>query len=81
MALAAVLAGGIPLRGRDIAVMVLSGGNIDVNLVGRITRRSREIGRGWCALIATAAAAKCALNRGYVAIAKGAAAVAGAVLK
>ena len=56
-------------------------GNTDVNLVRRITRRSREIGPGWNALIATAAAAKCALNRGYAAIATEAAAVAGAVLK
>jgi threonine dehydratase len=39
VALAAVLGGKIPLRGRDIVVMVLSGGNIDVNLVGRIIDR------------------------------------------
>ena len=39
VALAAVLAGRVPLRGDDVAVMVLSGGNIDVNLVSRIIDR------------------------------------------
>jgi threonine dehydratase len=39
VALAAVLAGRVPLRGHDVAVMVLSGGNIDVNLVSRIIDR------------------------------------------
>jgi threonine dehydratase len=39
VALAAVLAGRIPLSGRDVAVLILSGGNIDVNLVGRIIDR------------------------------------------
>lgn len=36
---AAVLAGRIPLRGHDVVVMVLSGGNIDVTLVSRIIDR------------------------------------------
>lgn len=37
--LAAVLAGLIPLRPDDVAVMVLSGGNIDVNLLERVIDR------------------------------------------
>ena len=37
--LAALLAGRIPLASNDVAVMVLSGGNIDVNLVKRIIDR------------------------------------------
>lgn len=37
--LAALLNGQLPLRENDVAVMVLSGGNIDVNLVGRIINR------------------------------------------
>jgi threonine dehydratase len=37
--LAALLADRLPLRPSDVTVMVLSGGNIDVNLVGRIIDR------------------------------------------
>lgn len=37
--LAALLNGQLPLRENDVTVMVLSGGNIDVNLVGRIINR------------------------------------------
>jgi threonine dehydratase len=37
--LAAVLSGQLPLRANDVVVMVLSGGNIDVNLVERIVDR------------------------------------------
>ncbi len=37
--LAALLAGRIPLSENDLAVMVLSGGNIDVNILGRIIDR------------------------------------------
>ncbi len=37
--LAAILAGRLPLRPSDITVMVLSGGNIDVNLLERIVNR------------------------------------------
>lgn len=37
--LAAVLSGRLPLRADDVAVMVLSGGNIDSNLVERIVDR------------------------------------------
>ncbi len=37
--LAAILAGLLPLGDDDTAVMILSGGNIDVNLVGRIIDR------------------------------------------
>jgi len=37
--LAALLAGHLPLRASDVAVVVLSGGNIDVNLVQRIIDR------------------------------------------
>ncbi|HMA22245.1 MAG TPA: pyridoxal-phosphate dependent enzyme, partial [Gemmatimonadaceae bacterium] len=37
--LAALLAGLIPLRASDVAVLVLSGGNIDVNLLERIIDR------------------------------------------
>lgn len=37
--LAALLAGQLPLRDDDVAVMVVSGGNIDVNVVGRIIDR------------------------------------------
>ena len=37
--LAALVAGLLPLRAEDVAVMVLSGGNIDVNLVDRIVER------------------------------------------
>lgn len=37
--LAAIVAGLLPLRADDIAVMVLSGGNIDVNLLERIIDR------------------------------------------
>lgn len=37
--LAAMVNGLLPLRAADVAVMVLSGGNIDVNLVGRIIDR------------------------------------------
>jgi len=39
--LAAILAGLLPLRSTDVAVMVLSGGNIDVDLVDRIVDRGR----------------------------------------
>jgi threonine dehydratase len=38
-ALAAMLGGQLPLRESDVAVMILSGGNIDVNLVERIVDR------------------------------------------
>lgn len=38
-ALAAIVSGRLPLRDGDVAVMVLSGGNIDVNLVERIVDR------------------------------------------
>lgn len=37
--LAALLAAQLPLRDDDVAVMVVSGGNIDVNVVGRIIDR------------------------------------------
>ena len=37
--LAAILAGMLPLEADDVAVMVLSGGNIDVNLLGRVVNR------------------------------------------
>lgn len=37
--LAAIVAGLLPLRASDVAVMVLSGGNIDVNLLERIIDR------------------------------------------
>lgn len=37
--LAALLGGQLPLRDDDVAVMIVSGGNIDVNLVGRIIDR------------------------------------------
>jgi threonine dehydratase len=37
--LAAMLSGQLPLRANDVVVMVLSGGNIDVNLVERIVDR------------------------------------------
>lgn len=37
--LAAILAGCLPLRPSDVTVMVLSGGNIDVNLLERIVNR------------------------------------------
>ncbi len=37
--LAAVLAGMLPLKPDDVAVMVLTGGNIDVNVLGRIIDR------------------------------------------
>jgi threonine dehydratase len=37
--LAAVLAGKVPLEASDVAVLVLSGGNIDVNLLERIIDR------------------------------------------
>jgi threonine dehydratase len=37
--LAAMLGGQLPLRASDVAVMILSGGNIDVNLVERIVER------------------------------------------
>lgn len=37
--LAAILAGLLPLRGEDVAAMVLSGGNIDVTLLQRIIDR------------------------------------------
>ncbi|MGI8403126.1 MAG: threonine ammonia-lyase [Gemmatimonadaceae bacterium] len=37
--LAAILAGRLPLRPSDVTVMVLSGGNIDVNLLERIVNR------------------------------------------
>jgi threonine dehydratase len=37
--LAAMLSGLLPLRADDVAVMILSGGNIDVNLVERIVDR------------------------------------------
>jgi threonine dehydratase len=37
--LAAMLSGQLPLRAADVAVMILSGGNIDVNLVERIVDR------------------------------------------
>lgn len=37
--LAAILGGKLPLRGDDVAVMILSGGNIDVTLVQRILDR------------------------------------------
>jgi threonine dehydratase len=37
--LAAMLGGQLPLRDSDVAVMILSGGNIDVNLVERIVDR------------------------------------------
>lgn len=37
--LAAIIAGQLPLSERDVVAMVLSGGNIDVNLVGRIIDR------------------------------------------
>lgn len=37
--LAALLGGQLPLREDDVAVMILSGGNIDVNVVGRIIDR------------------------------------------
>lgn len=40
-ALAAILAGMLPLRATDVAVMVVSGGNIDVGLVDRIVDRGR----------------------------------------
>jgi threonine dehydratase len=39
--LAALLAGLLPLRDDDVVVMVLSGGNIDVNLMERIVDRGR----------------------------------------
>jgi len=38
-ALAAVVGGLLPLRADDVAVMVLPGGNVDVNLVGRVIDR------------------------------------------
>ena len=37
--LAAMLSGQLPLRADDVVVMILSGGNIDVNLVERIVDR------------------------------------------
>src|SRR5690606_7165545 len=37
--LAALLAGMLPLDKSDVAVMIVSGGNIDINLVGRIVER------------------------------------------
>ncbi len=37
--LAAILSGRLPLRDDDVAVAIVSGGNIDVNLVGRIIDR------------------------------------------
>lgn len=37
--LAAMLSGKLPLRQQDVAVMVLSGGNVDVNLVSRVIDR------------------------------------------
>ncbi len=37
--LAAMLSGQLPLRASDVAIMILSGGNIDVNLVERIVDR------------------------------------------
>ena len=39
VSLAAILAGRIPLRQSDVTVLVLSGGNIDVNLLERIVNR------------------------------------------
>ena len=37
--LAAILGGQLPLRADDVAVMILSGGNVDVNLVSRVIDR------------------------------------------
>ena len=39
MPLAALIAGKLPIRAEDVTVMVLSGGNIDVNMVERIIAR------------------------------------------
>src|SRR5690606_37942842 len=39
--LAAILARSLPLRPSDVVVMVLSGGNIDLNLAARIVARGR----------------------------------------
>jgi len=52
-ALAAVVGGLLPLRADDVAVMVLSGGNVDVNLVGRVIDRGL-VGDGRLARLAGA---------------------------